>query len=219
MKKVNFTKGIQTNKVKSVRMEKFLAKIVNNQCCYCELIQGDQFLKPYVDVDIKHQSELYQQLIDYGIHKQRFKEGVIQLTMKELNRVFPGKEIVYNDSSRQHQGEYKYSFHFIIQGVKAKGKDMHLLFTTINHCLSFNLFDLSVYRKETDKTAKFRFANQKKDIIDPIPILSHSDLSKYILQNVCDEDEIYTYENTVSNTKSKKKKRLKKQVMKQMSNQ
>ena len=121
---ITYSKGIEVSlkeKKTATSVEAFVEIVDNEQTGICEWLRSEQFVKPYADVDIKENDDVYRAL--FGIvppddnSKAYVKNQIIQVVMEQLQNVCDGKEIVYNDDSRfldaasSAEKKYKFSFH------------------------------------------------------------------------------------------------------------
>ena len=127
---ITYSKGVEVSlkeKKTATSVEAFVEIVDNEQTGICEWSRSEQFVKPYADVDIQENDDVYRALcgiVPRDNSKAYVKNQIIQV-VEQLQNVFDGKEIVYNDDSRfldaasSAEKKYKFSFHFIVQGVRA----------------------------------------------------------------------------------------------------
>ena len=129
---ITYSKGIEVSlkeKKTATSVEAFVEIVDNEQTGICEWLRSEQFVKPYADVDIKENDDVYRALFgivprDNTSSKAYVKNQSIQVVMEQLQNVFDGKEIVYNDDSRfldaasSAEKKYKFSFHSLCRACE-----------------------------------------------------------------------------------------------------
>ena len=175
------------NHIKKVDKRVFLKIFKNPRKCLFPLIKNDKYVKPYFDVDYEIR----------GVYSEEIEKEMRIKYLGHIKHTFPNKDISISTNHRFKITKgirvFKYSFHFIVQGIRTFVRDLKGLSTQLKR-LGCDRIDTSVYREGINK---FRFGNQIKEITDEtIPIID-SPLENYLIHDVKEDDTLYEYKQTV----------------------
>ena len=159
----------------------------SSKTCICQVYKSTDIVKPYFDVDIYH--------YDHKEVKEVYINTVIKKCTREIRKNIPVACIIYIAQNHRFDANInalKYSFHFILSGIKMQVADIRNICVKMNTDLNqpVQIFDTSVYKSH----GKFRFSNQIKTGTQNKPILSHpKNLAEYVIHNVKESDILFEY--------------------------
>ena len=199
----NYCIGFETKKYTSLSKDQFYMKINANKDiheCICEvLIDKEQYIHPYFDIDQKDMS------IEIDLDIEKIKEKLMTDFNVEEN------DIAVSSDCRPG----KTSFHLVICNIKIKRSELRKYIPKIKKILETLHFDTQPYGNGMQKwktlySPKVTGKTEDEGSLGMLPIIENDNISRHFIQ--IDDNDLPIFETAFENKEEEKNEEIVKTV-------